>query len=118
MGMNTSSKTRSGLISFRSLRAKFLVVVVPLVLLSTLIVFGLFELNAQREAHQRLEGKLEKLVAIQSAVVAESFGGSKTRARRRHFAAADRRTMFSRTMRSTLFSSSALRRGTRLISCR
>jgi signal transduction histidine kinase/DNA-binding response OmpR family regulator len=66
-------KMPSRLFAFRSLRAKFLIVVVPLVLLSTLIVFGLFELNAQREAHQRLEDKLEKLVAIQSAVVAESL---------------------------------------------
>lgn len=59
--------------AFRSLRAKFLVVVVPLVLLSTVVVFGLFELNAQREANLRLHGKLDKLVAIQSAVVAESL---------------------------------------------
>jgi signal transduction histidine kinase len=66
-------KKRSGVFAFRSLRAKFLIVVVPLVLLSTLIVFGLFELNAQRDAHQRLADKLDKLVAIQSAVVAESL---------------------------------------------
>jgi signal transduction histidine kinase/DNA-binding response OmpR family regulator/uncharacterized membrane protein affecting hemolysin expression len=59
--------------AFRSLRAKFLVVVVPMVLLSTVIVFGLFELNAQREAKLRLHDKLDKLVAIQSAVVAESL---------------------------------------------
>ena len=67
------SKKDPGLFALRSLRAKFLVVVVPLVLLSTLTVFGLFELNAQREAEQRLRDKLEKLVAIQSAVVAESL---------------------------------------------
>jgi signal transduction histidine kinase/DNA-binding response OmpR family regulator len=61
------------LFSFRSLRAKFLAVVVPLVLISTFVVFGLFELNAQREAKQRLRDKLDKLIAIQSAVVAESL---------------------------------------------
>jgi len=71
--MSNPSKKHSGLFAFRSLRAKFLAVVVPLLLLSTLIVFGLFELNAQRQAHQRLEDKLNKLVAIQSAVVAESL---------------------------------------------
>ncbi|UWQ32196.1 response regulator [Leisingera sp. M527] len=58
---------------FRSLRAKFLAVVTPLVLISTIFVFGLFEFNAQREAEDRLNDKLEKLVAIQSAVVAESM---------------------------------------------
>ena len=66
-------KAHKGFFVFRSLRAKFLAVVVPLVLLSTLIAFGLFELNAQREAQERLENKLEKMVAIQSAVVAESL---------------------------------------------
>jgi signal transduction histidine kinase/DNA-binding response OmpR family regulator len=71
--MSKPTTKRSSPLAFRSLRAKFLVVVVPLVLLSTLIVFGLFELNAQREAQQRLEGKLQKLVEIQSAVVAESL---------------------------------------------
>ena len=62
-----------GLFEFRSLRAKFLAVVTPMVLASTVIVFGLFELSARREAEQRLHNKLDKLVAIQSAVVAESL---------------------------------------------
>ena len=62
-----------GFFAFRSLRAKFLVVVVPLVLLSTVIVFGLFELAAQREAKLRLQDKLDALVTIQSAVLAESL---------------------------------------------
>ncbi|MEM7221861.1 MAG: response regulator [Pseudomonadota bacterium] len=64
---------RRGFFAFRSLRAKFLAVVVPLVLLSTVIVFGLFELNAQRAAKLRLQDKLDDLVTIQSAVVAESL---------------------------------------------
>ncbi|WP_164982676.1 response regulator [Leisingera sp. NJS204] len=66
-------KQKPGIFSFRSIRAKFLAVVTPLVLASTVIVFGLFEFNAQREAEDRLNNKLEKLVAIQSAVVAESM---------------------------------------------
>jgi signal transduction histidine kinase/DNA-binding response OmpR family regulator/uncharacterized membrane protein affecting hemolysin expression len=44
-----------------------------MVLASTVIVFGIFELSAQREAEKRLHDKLEKLVTIQSAVVAESM---------------------------------------------
>jgi len=71
-GMGDLQRHRS-IFAFRSLRAKFLLVVVPLVLLSTLIVFGLFELNAQREGQERLQNKLEKMVAIQCAVVAESL---------------------------------------------
>jgi signal transduction histidine kinase/DNA-binding response OmpR family regulator len=59
--------------SFRTLRAKFLAFIIPLVLVSTMVVFGLFELNARREASQRLEDKLNKLVQIQSSVVAESL---------------------------------------------
>ncbi|MCY1126516.1 response regulator [Frigidibacter sp. RF13] len=57
----------------RSVQGKFLLFVVPLVLLSTLIVFGLFEWNARRSAAEQLRIKLDKLVEIQSAVVAESL---------------------------------------------
>ncbi|QMU58836.1 MAG: HAMP domain-containing protein [Boseongicola sp.] len=57
----------------RSVQTKFLLYVVPLVLASTFIVFGLFELNARRSAEAQLQEKLEKLVEIQSAVVAESL---------------------------------------------
>ncbi len=63
----------SGFLSFNSIRAKFLVLVVPLVLLSTITVFGLFEINARRDANLTLHDKLDELVAIQSAVVAESL---------------------------------------------
>ncbi len=59
--------------AFRTLRAKFLALIVPLVLISTMIVFGLFELNARREADLKLRDKLNKLVTIQSSVVAESL---------------------------------------------
>ena len=56
-----------------SVQTKFLFYVVPLVLISTVIVFGLFEWNARRTAEQQLQVKLQRLVDIQSAVVAESL---------------------------------------------
>ncbi len=58
---------------FGSVQSKFLLYVVPMVLVSTLLVFGLFEWNARRAAEQELQVKLDKLVEIQSAVVAESL---------------------------------------------
>ncbi len=61
----------SSLLSFNTIRAKFLAIVVPLVLLSTVAVFGLFELNARHDANLKLQDKLDKLVTIQSAVLAE-----------------------------------------------
>ncbi len=57
----------------RSVQTKFLLYVVPLVLISTVMVFGLFEWSARRTAEQQLQIKLERLVDIQSAVVAESL---------------------------------------------
>ena len=57
----------------RSVQAKFLLYVVPLVLVSTMLVFGLFEWNARRSAEEQLQAKLDKLIEIQSAVVAESL---------------------------------------------
>ncbi len=57
--------------ALRSLRAKFLALIVPLVLLSTVIVFGISELAARREANRKLHGKLDELVEIQSAVLSE-----------------------------------------------
>ena len=62
-----------GLLTFNTIRAKFLAFVVPLVLLSTVLVFGLFEFNARHDANLKFLDKLDKLVAIQSAVVAESL---------------------------------------------
>ncbi len=64
---------KSGFFTLRTIRAKFLVLIIPLVLISTIIVFGLFEFNARREANLRLHDKLDKLVEIQSSVVAESL---------------------------------------------
>ena len=59
--------------AFRTLRAKFLAVIVPLFLLSTVIVFGISELTARHEANRKLHAKLDQLVEIQSAVVSESL---------------------------------------------
>ena len=64
---------KASFFALRTLRAKFLALIIPLVLISTMIVFGLFELNASREANLRLQEKLDQLVAIQSSVVAESL---------------------------------------------
>jgi sigma-B regulation protein RsbU (phosphoserine phosphatase) len=61
----------SGFLSFRSIRTKFLALVVPLVLLSTFAVFGLFELNARRDANLKLEEKLQKMITLQSSVISE-----------------------------------------------
>ena len=60
-------------LALNSIRAKFLAFVVPLVLISTVVVFGLFEINARRDARLKLEDKLEKLVIFQSAVFSESL---------------------------------------------
>ncbi len=68
-----SPKRRGHRLRFRSVQGKFLAYVVPLVLLSTVVVFGFFELNSQRAAEEQLRSKLEKLVDIQSAVVADSL---------------------------------------------
>ena len=63
----------SDFLSFNSIQAKFLAFVIPLVLISTIAVFGLFEFDARRDANLKLQDKLDKLVAIQSAVLAESL---------------------------------------------
>ena len=64
---------KRNLLGFRSLRAKFLALIVPLVLLSIFAVFGIVEFYARTTAEQKLNTKLEKLIAIQSAVVSESL---------------------------------------------
>jgi class 3 adenylate cyclase len=61
------------LFAFRTLRAKFLALIVPLVLLSTVIVFGISELAARRDANRKLHAKLDEIVEIQSAVLSESL---------------------------------------------
>lgn len=57
----------------KSVQAKVLLFVVPVVLLSTMLVFTLFELNARAQAEEELRAKLERLAEIQSAVLAESL---------------------------------------------
>ncbi|GAB5468962.1 MAG: hypothetical protein Kilf2KO_19920 [Rhodospirillales bacterium] len=68
-----SGTGRVGWFRFKSVQGKFLAFVVPLVLVSTVVVFGLFELNARRSADEQLQIKLEKLIDIQSAVMADSL---------------------------------------------
>ena len=53
----------------RSIRSKFLVIVVPLVLLAIVLVFGLFELNTERRAARQLQDRLDQLLEMQSAVL-------------------------------------------------
>ena len=67
------SDRRRGPFRVRSVQGKFLAYMVPLVLVSTIVVFGLFEWNARRSAEEQLRVKLDKLVEIQSSVVAESL---------------------------------------------
>jgi uncharacterized membrane protein affecting hemolysin expression len=57
----------------RSLQAKFLAVVLPLVLISTVVVFGFFELASRQAAEAQLNAKLQQTVEIQGAVLAESL---------------------------------------------
>jgi class 3 adenylate cyclase/uncharacterized membrane protein affecting hemolysin expression len=61
----------STLIEFRTLRAKFLALMVPFIVISTVIVFGLSEYTARRDAKQQLYAKLDALLEIQSAVLTE-----------------------------------------------
>ncbi len=59
--------------AYWSLRTKFLVLVIPLFVLSTAAVFAVSELIAHREATQQVRAKLNALVAIHSAVLSESM---------------------------------------------
>ena len=65
-----SMKTLIRSLSFRSLQAKFLAITIPLVLLSTIALFVVIQLNAQRAANRDLNNKLQEVVAIQSASLA------------------------------------------------
>jgi signal transduction histidine kinase/DNA-binding response OmpR family regulator/uncharacterized membrane protein affecting hemolysin expression len=56
-----------------SVQSKFLLYVIPLVLVSMLLVFGLFEWNARQSSERQLQVKLDKMVEIQSSVLAESL---------------------------------------------
>ena len=60
-------------LGLRSVQAKFLAYIMPLILISTVLVFGFFEFNARSSAQQQLQVKLQKMLNIQSAVVAESL---------------------------------------------
>ena len=64
---------KTGPSGFRTIQAKLLTHVVPLVLVSIFVVFGFFELTAREAARDQLRLKLEKTVEIQSAVLAESI---------------------------------------------
>ncbi len=56
-----------------TIQTKFLGYIVPMVLLSTLVVFAIIEWTARREADRNLREKLDQLAAVQSAVLAESL---------------------------------------------
>jgi signal transduction histidine kinase/DNA-binding response OmpR family regulator len=56
--------------SLRSLRTKFLAIAVPLVLVSTLGLFAVIQLNAESALNQELQNKLERVATIQSATLA------------------------------------------------
>ena len=66
-------KAVSDFLSFRTLRANFLAVNVPLVVVSMAILFTLFQLNANRVAYLKLDDKLNKLVDIQSLVMVDAL---------------------------------------------
>ena len=55
-----------------SLRAKFLLVNVPLVVFAMIVLFSFFELNTHRAEYRELENKLSELIDIQSLVVANA----------------------------------------------
>lgn len=61
----------TGFFALRTLRAKFLALIVPFFILSTVAVFGASEWTARRDAGEKLQAKVEALVEIQSAVLTE-----------------------------------------------
>ncbi|MGR3756169.1 MAG: HAMP domain-containing protein, partial [Tranquillimonas sp.] len=56
-----------------SVQGKLLAYFLPLVMISTIVVFGFFEWNARRSAEAQLQTKLAKMTDIQSAVLAEAL---------------------------------------------
>ncbi len=58
---------------FRSVQGKMLAYLAPMVLLSTVIVFGFFEMNASQAAKESLKAKLAEMVEVQSAVLSDSL---------------------------------------------
>ena len=57
----------------RSVQGKMLGYLAPMVLLSTIIVFGFFEMNASHAAKENLKAKLAEMVEVQSAVLSDSL---------------------------------------------
>ena len=66
-------KPGRALTGFRTIRAKFLLVIVPLVLLAIVSVFALFEYNANHRANQQLRDRLDQLLTMQSRVLSGPF---------------------------------------------
>ncbi|MEO0380280.1 MAG: response regulator [Pseudomonadota bacterium] len=69
MSIVTSTDPPAGRRRFRTLRAKFLFVIVPLVLAAILVVFGLFEVSANQRATRQLENRLDQLLTMQVQVL-------------------------------------------------
>ncbi len=59
--------------SFTTIQAKFLAFIVPMVLLSIFVVFAIIESGARREADRALREKLDQIMAVQSAALADSL---------------------------------------------
>ncbi len=64
---------KANFLKLQTLQAKFLALIVPLILLSTAVVFGISEMTARNEADARLSDKVGELVEIQSAVLSEAL---------------------------------------------
>jgi len=58
---------------YQTLRAQFLAVNVPLVVLAMVVLFSLFGFNANRAAYRELDDKLREVIEIQSLLVAEAL---------------------------------------------
>lgn len=68
--MGTKPLNKSNPFAFRSLQTKFLVVAVPLVLLSTIALFTFIQLNSYQTAIADLRAKLDAITTIQSTSLA------------------------------------------------
>ena len=64
-----------GIRDLRSLRAKFLAITLPLILLMAMLIFGLFEYLAYRQASESLADRLVKLATVQAQVLALPLWG-------------------------------------------
>ena len=59
----------SRLLSVKTVQTKFLIISIPILLLSIAVLFALFELNAQHQATLKLHDKLDRLLVTQSAAM-------------------------------------------------